>query len=41
MMDLLEEMIAKLFGQKQEEPVRVRVDDERKRPIDRQLKGRK
>lgn len=39
MIDLLEEMIAKLFGQRQAQPVRVRVDEER--PIDKQLKGRK
>ena len=37
--DLLEEMIAKLFGQRQAQPVRVRADEER--PIDKQLKGRK
>lgn len=39
MIDLLEEMIAKLFGQREQQPIRVRADDER--PIDKQLKGRK
>ncbi len=40
MIAFLEEMMAKLFGQRQEQPVRVRVD-EAKRPSDRMLKGRK
>ncbi len=39
MIDLLEEMIAKLFGQRQEQPIRVAADEER--PVDKQLKGRK
>lgn len=39
MMDFLEELIAKLFGQREQQPVRVRADD--KRPQDKQLKGRK
>lgn len=39
MMDILEELLAKLFGAKQEQPIPVRVDD--RRPQDKQLKGRK
>ena len=39
MIGLLEEMIAKLFGQREALPIRVRADEER--PIDSQLKGRK
>ena len=39
MIAFLEEMIAKLFGQRVAEPVPVRKDPER--PIDRQLKGRR
>jgi hypothetical protein len=39
MIDLLEEMIAKLFGQREQQSIRIRADEER--PIDRQLKGRK
>lgn len=39
MMDFLEELIAKLFGHRQKEPVRVRA--EKPRPQDKQLQGRK
>ena len=39
MIAYLEEMIARLFGTRQEQPIRVRADDAH--PQDRQLKGRK
>ena len=39
MIAFLEEMIAKLFGQRQELPIRVRADEDR--PQDRMFKGRK
>tara|TARA_R110002110_G_scaffold88443_3_gene230308 strand:- start:182 stop:301 length:120 start_codon:yes stop_codon:yes gene_type:complete len=39
MIAYLEEMIARLFGARQEQPVRVRADDAR--PQDRQLRGRR
>lgn len=39
MMDFLEELIAKLFGTR--EPQRIRVRAQEERPQDRQLKGRK
>jgi hypothetical protein len=39
MIAYLDEMFAKLFGQRQEQPIRVRADEES--PRDKQLKGRK
>ena len=39
MLKFLEEMIARLFGQRQEQPIRVRVEEGR--PQDRIFKGRK
>jgi hypothetical protein len=39
MIGFLEEMIARLFGQRQTQPIRVRADDEKS--DDQMLKGRK
>lgn len=39
MIALLEEMIARLFGKRQEQLIRVRADQ--KKPLDRLLKGPK
>ena len=39
MIALLEEMIARLLGKRQEQPIRVRADDEQ--PLDRVFKGPK
>lgn len=41
MIGFLEELMAKLFGAKDQIAIPVRADDERQHPQDKQLKGRK